>query len=103
MAGLRDSVMALQKKDVEKIAHLARLAIDEAQVDEYAHSLSNILLLMERMGTVDTEHVQPMAHPQDMQQRLRADEVTEVDQREHFQAIAAHVEDGLYLVPKVIE
>lgn len=95
--------MSLQKKDVEKIAHLARLAMDDSQAEEYARSLSNILTLVERMGAVNTDHVQPMAHPQDMHQRLRADEVTETNQREHFQAIAPQVEDGLYLVPKVIE
>jgi len=95
--------MSLQKKDVEKIAHLARLAINEAEAEEYARSLSNILSLVARMGAVNTDHVQPMAHPQDMHQRLRADIVTEVDQRERFQAIAPQVEDGLYLVPKVIE
>jgi len=95
--------MSLQKKDIEKIAHLARLAIDETQAEEYARSLSNILSLVESMGAVNTDHVQPMAHPQDMHQRLRADAVTEVDQRERFQAIAPQVEDGLYLVPKVIE
>jgi aspartyl-tRNA(Asn)/glutamyl-tRNA(Gln) amidotransferase subunit C len=95
--------MSLQKQDVEKIAHLARLAIDDAQAEEYARSLSNILKLVETMSAVNTDHVQPMAHPQDMHQRLRADVVTEVDQRELFQAIAPQVEDGLYLVPKVIE
>jgi aspartyl-tRNA(Asn)/glutamyl-tRNA(Gln) amidotransferase subunit C len=95
--------MSLQKEDVEKIAHLARLAIEETQVEEYARNLSDILTLVERMSAVNTDHVEPMAHPQDMQQRLRADAVTETDRREHFQAIAPQVEDGLYLVPKVIE
>jgi aspartyl-tRNA(Asn)/glutamyl-tRNA(Gln) amidotransferase subunit C len=95
--------MSLQKDDIEKIAHLARLAIDEADVPQYAQNLSNILQLVEQMNAVDTRGVDPMAHPLDAQQRLRADEVTEHDQREHFQAHAPQVEDGLYLVPKVIE
>lgn len=95
--------MSLSRSDVEKIAHLARLAIDEADVDGYAGELSKILELVEQMRAVDTSDVVPMAHPLDAIQRLRADEVTEADRREHFQAVAPAVENGLYLVPKVIE
>ena len=95
--------MSLEKSDVEKIAHLARLAIDEKDVPEYAQNLSNILDLVEQMSSVNTDDVAPMAHPLDATQRLRSDEVTESNQREHFQEIAPNVEDGLYLVPKVIE
>jgi aspartyl-tRNA(Asn)/glutamyl-tRNA(Gln) amidotransferase subunit C len=88
---------------VEKIAHLARLSIDEAHVPEYAKNLSDILHLVEQMSAVNTEGVVPMAHPLEMEQRLRPDEVTEENQRERFQANGPQVEDGLYLVPKVIE
>ncbi|MEJ2140947.1 MAG: Asp-tRNA(Asn)/Glu-tRNA(Gln) amidotransferase subunit GatC [Gammaproteobacteria bacterium] len=95
--------MSLEKADVEKIAHLARLAIDEKDVPGYAKNLSSILDLVEQMSSVNTDDVTPMAHPLDATQRLRADEVTETDQRDHFQEIAPNVEDGLYLVPKVIE
>jgi aspartyl-tRNA(Asn)/glutamyl-tRNA(Gln) amidotransferase subunit C len=95
--------MSLNKEDVEKIAHLARLGISADDVPEYARSLSDILGLMEQMSTVDTTGVTPMAHPQDAQQRLRADVVTEKNQREHFQANAPQVEGGLFLVPQVIE
>jgi aspartyl-tRNA(Asn)/glutamyl-tRNA(Gln) amidotransferase subunit C len=95
--------VALERKDVENIAHLARLAISEADIPEYARNLSSILALVEQMGAVDTAGVAPMAHPLDAVQRLREDAVTETDQREHFQAIAPAVEAGLYLVPKVIE
>ena len=95
--------MSLEKSDVEKIAHLARLAIDEKDVPEYVKNLSNILDLVEQMGSVNTDDVTPMAHPLDATQRLRADEVTETNQRDHFQKVAPNVEDGLYLVPKVIE
>ena len=95
--------MSLDKSDVEKIAHLARLAIDEQDVPVYAGNLSNILDLVEQMSAVDTDGVAPMAHPMDASQRLRKDEVTETNQRDHFQQIAPSVEDGLYLVPKVIE
>lgn len=95
--------MSLEKSDVEKIAHLARLAIDEKDVPEYTRNLTNILDLVEQMSSVNTDDVAPMAHPLDATQRLRSDEVTESNQREHFQEIAPNVEDGLYLVPKVIE
>ncbi len=95
--------MSVDKSDIEKIAHLARLQIDEADVADYTTHLANILDLVAQMNSVDTEHVTPMAHPMDAVQRLREDVVTETNQREHFQAIAPQVEDGLYLVPRVIE
>ena len=95
--------MSLDKADVEKIAHLARIAIDEAKIPEYAKNLSGILDLVEQMSSVDTVAVTPMAHPLDMAQRLREDTVSETDQRDKFQSIAPRVEAGLYLVPKVIE
>lgn len=95
--------MTLEHSDVDKIAHLARLEIAEKDVVEVARNLSNILDLVAQMESVDTTGVAPMAHPLDMAQRLRDDAVTETDQRDHFQAIAPQVEEGLYLVPKVIE
>jgi aspartyl-tRNA(Asn)/glutamyl-tRNA(Gln) amidotransferase subunit C len=95
--------MSLDKQDIEKIAHLARLGIDEKDVPEYAQNLTNILDLVEQMNATDTEGVLPMAHPLDAHQRLRADEVTEKNQREHFQENAPEVESGLFLVPQVIE
>ncbi len=95
--------MSLEKTDIEKIAHLARLEIDPDDVSRYARDLSVILELVEQMNQVDTGGVQPMAHPLQMAQRLRADEVTETNQRDKFQQIAPQVEAGLYLVPKVIE
>lgn len=95
--------MALEKDDVQSIAHLARLAIDEADIPAYADNLSNILALVEQMNAVDTSGVEPMAHPFEMTQRLREDVVSEQNQREHFQQYAPAVENGLYLVPKVIE
>ncbi len=95
--------MALARADIENIAHLARLELDEADVATYARHLSDILAFVEQLDAADTTGVTPMAHPLDAVQRLRADEVTETDQRERFQAVAPAVEDGLYLVPKVIE
>lgn len=95
--------MSLDRTDVEKIAHLARLAISEEDVPAYAENLSRILGFVEQMNAVDTAGVEPMAHPLDVTQRLRADVVTETVDRERFQALAPQVEAGLYLVPKVIE
>jgi len=95
--------MSLGPDEVKNIAHLARLNIDAKDIDEMAKNLSSILELVEQMNAIDTTDVKPMAHPQDIAQRLRADEVLEQDQREHFQRIAPQTEAGLYLVPKVIE
>ncbi|MFP4181182.1 MAG: Asp-tRNA(Asn)/Glu-tRNA(Gln) amidotransferase subunit GatC [Thiohalospira sp.] len=95
--------MALDRSDVEKVAHLARLALDEAAVPDYARNISEILEFVERMNAVDTEGVEPLAHPLEATQRLRADEVTETVDRARFQALAPAVEDGLYLVPRVVE
>jgi len=95
--------MSLDRSDVEKIAHLARLALEESQVEAYATDLSNILNLVEQLESAETDEVEPMAHPLHMAQRLRPDRVSERDEREANQAIAPSVEAGLYLVPKVIE
>ena len=95
--------MSLTPDDVQKIAHLARLAVTDDEKSAVATDLTNILDLVEQMGKIDTQGVVPMSHPLHMTQRLRADAVTETDQREKFQAIAPAVENGLYLVPKVIE
>ena len=95
--------MSLRSEDVKKIAHLARLAIDESDIDAYAKNLSSILDLVEQMNNVETAGVTAMAHPQDIAQRLREDEVLEKNQRAQFQRIAPSTEAGLYLVPKVIE
>lgn len=95
--------MSLERADVKKIAHLARLAVSDAEADALVKDLSNILDLVAQMDALDTDQVSPMAHPMDMAQRLRPDQVTETDQRDTFQAHAPAVERGLFLVPKVIE
>lgn len=96
--------MSLTHKDVENIAHLARLAITEQQAASYTDSLGKILSLVEQLNAADTAAVEPMAHPlKDQVQRMRVDEVTEQDQHAKYQRNAARVEAGLYLVPKVIE
>jgi len=95
--------MSLSNDDVGKIAHLARLAVEPAETDALGRELSKILDLVEQMDAADTTGTAPMAHPLDMAQRLRADEVSETDHREAYQANAPAVEQGLFLVPKVIE
>ncbi|HSC85098.1 MAG TPA: Asp-tRNA(Asn)/Glu-tRNA(Gln) amidotransferase subunit GatC [Pseudomonas sp.] len=95
--------MALERSDVEKIAHLARLGLNEADIPRTTETLNNILGLIDAMQAVDTDGIEPLAHPLEATQRLRADQVTEQNQREAYQAIAPAVENGLYLVPKVIE
>lgn len=95
--------MSIELADVDNIAHLARLHLTEQEREEAANSMSNILNLIDQMQSVDTEEVAPLAHAFDAVQRLRADEVTETDRRDELQKIAPETEDGLFLVPKVIE
>lgn len=95
--------MSLTSEDVEKIAHLARLAVAPEEGASLSQDLSNILDLVAQMNAVDTAGVEPMAHPLEMHQRLRPDEVTETDRRERYMSNAPQVENGLFLVPKVIE
>jgi aspartyl-tRNA(Asn)/glutamyl-tRNA(Gln) amidotransferase subunit C len=95
--------MVLDASDVEKIAHLARLGINMDDIPGYARNLTDILAFVEQLNSVDTAGVEPLAHPLDASQRLRPDEVTEENNREHFQKIAPETESGLYLVPQVIE
>lgn len=95
--------MALDKSEVEKIAHLARLHISEEDVGEVTNRITDILALIDQMQSVNTDSVDPLAHPLDVVQRLRADKVTEENQREQLQKLAPQTEQGLFLVPKVIE
>lgn len=95
--------MSLTTDEIKNIAYLARLSIEEDKINTYADNLSGILDLVEQMNNVDTSAIAPMAHPQDMSQRFRADTITEENQREHFMENAPAKEAGLFLVPKVIE
>lgn len=96
--------MTLTRKDVESIAHLARLEITEEQLPVYVDSLSRIINFVEQLNRAETGNVEPMAHPLAGQtQRLRADEITEHDEHQRFQKNAPRVAAGLYVVPKVIE
>ncbi len=96
--------MSLTRQDVEKIAHLARLQITDAEMPVYVKSLSSIVDFVAELGKADTAHVAPMAHPLVGQvQRLRPDEITETDRHETYQQNAPQVQAALYVVPKVIE
>lgn len=95
--------MSVTRSDIEKVAELARLRLEDDSVDEIVQSITNILSLVDQMQAVDTDGIEPMAHPLDATQRLRADIVTETNNRDAFQAIAPKTEAGLYLVPKVID
>ncbi|HUP97522.1 MAG TPA: Asp-tRNA(Asn)/Glu-tRNA(Gln) amidotransferase subunit GatC [Usitatibacter sp.] len=93
----------LSLDQITRIADLARLELSPAESAAMQQQLNGILAMVDAMAAVDTEGVEPMAHPQEAMQRLREDAVSESDQRELFQPVAPAVEDGLYLVPKVIE
>lgn len=95
--------MSLDNNDIRKLAILARIQVDDAIIDDVAGKISDILAMVDQMQAQDTDSIEPMANPLDAVQRLRHDEVTEHNQREAFQAIAPATENGLYLVPKVID
>lgn len=95
--------MAVDRSDIVKLGELARLQISEETIDEVTRRLGDVLALVDQLQAADTDAVTPMAHPMDALQRLRPDTVTEANQRDAFQAIAPATEDGLYLVPKVID
>ena len=95
--------MSLTLDQVRRVAHLARIEVSDAEAQATLGHLNGIFTLIEAMQAVDTRGVEPMAHAQDLAQRLRTDQVTEVDRRDAFQAIAPETEKGLYLVPQVME
>lgn len=95
--------MSLSPEEVKQIAFLARLSIQEKNIEQYSQDLSNIFGLVEQMNAQDVENIEPMAHPQDAMQRLRDDVVTEVNQREKLMGNAPLTETGLFLVPKVLD
>ena len=95
--------MSLTLEQVRRVAQLARIDVSDAEAKSTLDHLNGIFSLIEEMQAVDTHGVEPMAHAQDLAQRLRADVVTEENRRAAFQAIAPETEAGLYLVPKVIE
>ena len=95
--------MSLTLEQVRRIAHLARIEVSETEAQTTQGHLAGIFQLIEQMQAVNTAGVAPMAHAQDLGQRLREDAVSEADRRAAYQAVAPETEAGLYLVPKVIE
>jgi aspartyl-tRNA(Asn)/glutamyl-tRNA(Gln) amidotransferase subunit C len=95
--------MALTLEDVKRVAHLARIAVDETEARAVLSQINDVFKLIAEMQAVDTRGVEPMSHALDVVQRLREDTVTESDQHALFQSVAPQVEGDLYLVPKVIE
>ncbi len=95
--------MSLAPEQVKHIAMLARIGADEQELQAYSQSLSSILDLVDQLQAVDTNGIEPLANPLDATQRLRADQVSEPNQREQLQSVAPATAKGLFLVPKVIE
>jgi aspartyl-tRNA(Asn)/glutamyl-tRNA(Gln) amidotransferase subunit C len=93
----------LSPAEIRRIARLARIEVDDAQVAALGPELNAILGMVEAMQAIDTAGVEPMSHPQAFAQRLREDAVSEPDRRAEYQSVAPQVEDGLFLVPKVLE
>tara|TARA_R110001592_G_scaffold52649_10_gene161410 strand:- start:5588 stop:5875 length:288 start_codon:yes stop_codon:yes gene_type:complete len=95
--------MSIGPEDIKKVAHLARLQVSELEADKLCHDIGNILSLVDQLQNANTANIEPMANPLDATQVLRADLVTESNKRDALQKISPLVEDGLFLVPKVIE
>jgi len=95
--------MSLSDDQLRRLARLARIALQPGESAALTGRLNRVLAMVEEMRRVDTAGIEPMAHAQDLVQPLREDSVTETDHRERYQAVAPAVEEGLYLVPKVIE
>jgi aspartyl-tRNA(Asn)/glutamyl-tRNA(Gln) amidotransferase subunit C len=95
--------MSIERQEIEKLATLSRIATKESTITEVSQRLSSVLDLVDQLQAINTDGVDAMSHPMQATQRLREDEVTELNRREALQAIAPEIEDGLFLVPKVIE
>jgi aspartyl-tRNA(Asn)/glutamyl-tRNA(Gln) amidotransferase subunit C len=95
--------MSISEQDLARVAELARIRLDAATVAEVTRRIGNILGMIDSMQAIDTREVVPMAHPLETMQRLREDAVSEGNRRADFLRIAPLSEDGLYLVPRVID
>ncbi len=95
--------MKLTLDDIRRIAQLARIEIDAQAAREVHAKLESIFAMIDELQAVDTTGVEPMSHAQDVVLAMREDRVTEADQHARYQAVAPAVEDGLYLVPRVVE
>lgn len=95
--------MTFAQMDVKKVAALARLEVADEDVPTYERELASIFEMIQKIQDIDTSNIEPMSHPKDIELRLRPDQVTEPDQRAELQQIAPATENGLYLVPKVLD
>ena len=95
--------MSVSPDDIQKMAHLSRRKVEDDKIEKLSADINNILGLVDQLQQANTDGVAPMAHPLDASQVLRKDEVNESNQREKYQRCAPATEDGLFLVPKVIE
>ena len=95
--------MSISRDKIEQVAWLARIQLEDSEKEALESKLSDILGMVDQLQAADTDGITPMAHPLDATQRLRPDEVTETNKRERFQAVAPETQDGLYLVPRVVE
>jgi aspartyl-tRNA(Asn)/glutamyl-tRNA(Gln) amidotransferase subunit C len=96
-------MMPITEKEVREMAQLARISIDDKDILSYEEQLNKILAFVDEMKAVETEGIIPLAHPLEETQKLRDDQVSEENQRESYQSVAPTTENGLYLVPQVIE
>ena len=95
--------MSVSRTDVKIIAALAQLDLEDHAAESYVQEMTDILAMIQKMQEIDTSKIDPMPHPQDIQLRLRPDELTEPEQRSELQSIAPSTEKGFYLVPKVLD
>lgn len=95
--------MALTLNDVEKIARLSRLYLDNGEKAQTLQELNDIFAMVEKMQSVNTDGIEPMAHPHEAALRLREDKITETDRAAEYQSVAPEVRNRLYIVPQVIE
>ena len=95
--------MSFTKEQIEYVARLAKIKVNDSELAHYEEQLSKILTLVDQMEAADTDQIEPLSHPQDRTLRLRDDVVTESNRRDDFMALTPHHQNGLYLVPKVIE
>ena len=95
--------MTISKKDIEKIAYLARINISQSEIEKLERKLDGIMSLIDKMQSINTENIQPMSHALDISQPLRKDEVTDYDLRKKILPLAPETEESLFIVPQVIE
>ena len=95
--------MSIKKSEIAYISSLSKLKMEDVEMDNYTRQISDILKMIQQLEKVDTDDIEPMAHPLNMKQRLRADVITEENHRDLYQDNAVEFEEGFYKVPKVID